>query len=163
MDANPFLGVFLHAVGGLAAGSFYLPFKKVKDWSWEVYWIIGGVFSWIIAPFVVASILNPKLFEIISGSPPESFQHLWFWSLVGNRRLDLWVDRTVSRAFAWLRIGSRTLCVVRDDDPAYRGWHIPRSFSGCFRPHYHGRVAVCMVGIALSGRAGMVKEEELTG
>ena len=53
MIANPFLGILLHALGGLAAGSFYLPFKKVRKWAWESYWLVGGLFSWIIAPWVV--------------------------------------------------------------------------------------------------------------
>lgn len=54
MIANPPLGVFLHAVGGFASGSFYIPYKKVKNWAWEVYWLAGGVFSWIIAPWLFA-------------------------------------------------------------------------------------------------------------
>ena len=49
MIPNPFLGVFLHAIGGLAAGSFYIPFKKVRAWSWETYWLTGGFFSCIVA------------------------------------------------------------------------------------------------------------------
>jgi L-rhamnose-H+ transport protein len=40
------LGVFFHFIGGFASGSFYLPFKKVRNWSWESYWIIGGLLSW---------------------------------------------------------------------------------------------------------------------
>jgi L-rhamnose-H+ transport protein len=52
----PIFGIFLHAVGGLAAGSFYMPYKAVKKWAWEVYWIFGGFFSWIIIPWVVAFI-----------------------------------------------------------------------------------------------------------
>jgi len=54
MAANPPLGVFLHSVGGFASGSFYIPYKKVKNWAWEVYWLAGGVFSWIIAPWAFA-------------------------------------------------------------------------------------------------------------
>ena len=45
MDANPALGVVLHAIGGLAAASFYIPYKRVRSWSWETYWLVGGVFS----------------------------------------------------------------------------------------------------------------------
>ena len=33
MQPNPFLGVLLHALGGLAAGSFYIPYKKVRQWA----------------------------------------------------------------------------------------------------------------------------------
>ena len=35
MDANPFAGVAYHWVGGLAAASFHIPYKAVKQWSWE--------------------------------------------------------------------------------------------------------------------------------
>ena len=42
MIPNPFFGVLFHAIGGFAAGSFYIPFKKVRDWVWEVYWLAGG-------------------------------------------------------------------------------------------------------------------------
>ena len=51
MTPNPALGVFFHWLGGLASGSFYVPFRGVKRWSWETYWLVGGVFSWIIAPW----------------------------------------------------------------------------------------------------------------
>ncbi len=54
MGANPFLGVFLHWLGGLASGSFYVPYRGVKKWSWETYWLVGGFFSWIICPWAFA-------------------------------------------------------------------------------------------------------------
>lgn len=34
---NPLLGIFLHALGGLAAGRFYIPYNRVRNWAWEVY------------------------------------------------------------------------------------------------------------------------------
>ncbi len=43
MNPNPFLGVFLHALGGFAAGSFYIPYKKVRGWAWETYWLVGRI------------------------------------------------------------------------------------------------------------------------
>lgn len=42
---NPFLGVFFHWLGGLASASFYIPYRGVKNWSWETYWLVGGVFA----------------------------------------------------------------------------------------------------------------------
>ena len=42
MSANPVTGVILHAIGGLAAGSFYIPYKAVKRWSWESLLARGG-------------------------------------------------------------------------------------------------------------------------
>jgi len=55
MLPNPFLGVIFHWMGGLAAASFYVPYKRVRRWSWEVFWIVGGAFSWIVAPWLFAS------------------------------------------------------------------------------------------------------------
>ena len=34
----------LARLGGLASGSFYVPYKGVKKWSWETYWLVGGFF-----------------------------------------------------------------------------------------------------------------------
>jgi L-rhamnose-H+ transport protein len=40
---NPLIGVLFHWLGGLAAGSFYVPFRGVKRWSWENAWLVAGV------------------------------------------------------------------------------------------------------------------------
>ena len=61
MTPNPILGVFFHWLGGLASGSFYVPYRGVKRWSWETYWLIGGFFSWIIAPVTLGTILTNDL------------------------------------------------------------------------------------------------------
>jgi hypothetical protein len=50
---NPFLGAVFHWLGGLAFGNFYVPYRGVKKWSWETYWLVGGFFSWIICPWVL--------------------------------------------------------------------------------------------------------------
>ena len=60
MIMNPFLGVFFHWLGGLASGSFYVPYKGVKKWSWEIYWLVGGFFSWIICPWLLASLHDQR-------------------------------------------------------------------------------------------------------
>ena len=72
MEANPLLGVILHMIGGLASASFYIPYGKVKKWSWETYWLVGGLFSWIIAPWILALIISPNLFNVIAETPPTT-------------------------------------------------------------------------------------------
>jgi L-rhamnose-H+ transport protein len=47
IESNSFLGVLLHAVGGLAAASFYIPCKKVRVWSWGIGRMAG---SFLISP-----------------------------------------------------------------------------------------------------------------
>src|SRR5436189_3103452 len=62
------LGVIFHFIGGFASGSFYIPYKKVKGWSWESFWIIGGLFSWLIVPPLAAWLTIPGFWEIIKNS-----------------------------------------------------------------------------------------------
>ena len=57
MEPNPLMGVLLHAAGGIAAASFYIPYTRVRNWRWESYWIIGGVF--MVVPLVGAAISLP--------------------------------------------------------------------------------------------------------
>ena len=92
MNANPFLGVFLHWLGGLASASFYVPFRRVKLWSWETYWLVGGFFSWIIAHGCWLSLMTSERASTCFAKPrQESLLDLMFGVLVGSRRADLWL------------------------------------------------------------------------
>jgi L-rhamnose-H+ transport protein len=82
MNANPFLGVLLHAVGGLASASFYIPFRGVKGWAWETYWLVGGFFSWIIAPWAMALVLIPDLLEVLRGAPAVNLFWMYFFGVL---------------------------------------------------------------------------------
>ncbi len=59
-------GILYHSLGGIASGSFYMPFNKVKGWAWESFWIVGGLFSWLIVPPLAAWLTVPGFAEIIS-------------------------------------------------------------------------------------------------
>jgi len=74
------LGVLFHSLGGIAAGSFYMPYNKVKGWAWESYWIVGGVFAWLIVPPLAAWITVPGFADIIATS---SNQILFFTFTMG--------------------------------------------------------------------------------
>ena len=67
-------GVLFHFIGGFASGSFYMPFKKVKGWSWESFWIVGGLFSWLIVPPLAAYLTIPGFADIIQNTPTTT---LW--------------------------------------------------------------------------------------
>src|ERR1700752_4716888 len=60
------LGVIFHFIAGVASGSFYIPYKKVKGWAWESFWITGGLFSWLIVPPLAAWLTIPGFGDIIS-------------------------------------------------------------------------------------------------
>ena len=82
MNANPFLGVFFHWLGGLASASFYIPYRGVKKWSWETYWLVGGVFSWIIAPMFFAWLLVPDVWNVIRSAPARSLGLAYFFGVM---------------------------------------------------------------------------------
>ncbi|MBU1820362.1 MAG: rhamnose/proton symporter RhaT, partial [Bacteroidetes bacterium] len=74
-------GIFLHLTGGFAAGSFYLPYRKVKGWSWESLWLLGGIFAWIIAPWVVALVAVDGLYSLLAAAPMDSTLYTFLMGL----------------------------------------------------------------------------------
>lgn len=66
--------VLLIALGSLGAASFYVPFKKVKSWAWESYWISHGVTAWLIMPWLFALLTVPsgQLMPILSEAPASA-------------------------------------------------------------------------------------------
>jgi L-rhamnose-H+ transport protein len=79
MDANPVLGVIFHWIGGLSSASFYVPYKRIQMWSWEVFWLAGGLFSWAIAPWFFAAVQTNDLLGVLAATPAETLWWCWFW------------------------------------------------------------------------------------
>ncbi|NBV96931.1 MAG: rhamnose/proton symporter RhaT, partial [Verrucomicrobia bacterium] len=77
---NPLLGVFFHWLGGFASGSFYVPYRRVRLWSWETYWLVGGFFSWILMPILLASLMTRDLLAVLQA---QSFPTLFWTYLFG--------------------------------------------------------------------------------
>jgi L-rhamnose-H+ transport protein len=159
---NPILGVLLHWLGGLASASFYLPYRRVRGWSWETYWLVGGFFSWILAPLAAALCLVPNLGSAFEGvSPSVLFLTYFFgvlWGIGGltfgltMRYLGIALGMAVALGFC-AAFGTIVPPIVRGEFGA-----IATSFSGMV---ILVGVAVCLAGIAVSGMAGMSKEREL--
>ncbi len=78
---NPILSIALMAIGSICAASFYVPIKKVKQWSWESYWIVQGIFSWILIPVLFAWLTLPSgaLGQIIAEAPASSISWAMFY------------------------------------------------------------------------------------
>src|SRR5215207_6883691 len=76
------LGVIFHFIGGFASGSFYLPYKKVRGWAWESYWLVGGLFSWLAAPLIMGSITVSDLFGVLAQAPTETLWWTYFWGVL---------------------------------------------------------------------------------
>lgn len=160
---NPFIGVIYHWIGGLASASFYIPYRGVKKWSWETYWLAGGVFSWIIAPWVLAAILVPELGSILSNAPAEAL----LWAYIFGA---MWGLGGLTFGLTMRYLGIALGMAVALGYCAAFGTLMPPIFSGEITSivrETSGQVilfgvAVCLAGIAVSGMAGMSKERELT-
>lgn len=72
---NPFLGLIYHWIGGASAASFYVPYRGVRHWAWEVFWLTGGFFSWIVAPWIFAAALTSDLPGVLGAAPGATL----FW------------------------------------------------------------------------------------
>ncbi len=160
---NPFFGVTLHGLGGFAAGSFYIPFKRVREWSWETYWLVGGVFSWLVAPWVVAGLTIPNLIEVLRLAPPSSAFWSYFFGL-------LWGIGGLTFGLSMRYLGMSLGYALALGFCAAFGTLIPPLFKGEFGQLVNtlsGQVTIagvllCLVGIAICGLAGIRKEGELT-
>lgn len=163
MEANPAFGVLLHAIGGLAAASFYLPYKRIKGWAWESYWITGGFFSWIIAPMVGAMIICPDLWGILRSTSGTTL----FWTYLFGL---LWGIGGLTFGLSMRYLGLSLGYAIALGFSAAFGTIIPPIFFGEFIDLLQnvagvvtlGGVAVCLGGIAVCGLAGMRKEGELS-
>jgi L-rhamnose-H+ transport protein len=163
VGANPFLGVFLHSIGGFAAGSFYIPFRRVLKWAWESYWLIQGVLAWIVMPWVMGLLTVPKVAHVLAGSPTSSLVQTYiFGALWGVGGLTF----GLSMRYLGMSLGyamSLGFCATFGTlvPPLARGrlGEMVASSSGIV---VLAGVAVCLAGIAVCGVAGVRKEHELT-
>ena len=70
MDAtNPAMGMVLFTLGGLAGAVFALPFKRVKSWAYESYWLFYAIFGLVIFPWILALATVPNLMDVIKNAP----------------------------------------------------------------------------------------------
>jgi len=162
MTPSPIMGVALHWLGGLAASSFYLPFRRVKRWSWETYWIVGGFFSWIFAPWVGVLALTHDFVGVLGRTPGDVLFQSWLlgalWG-IGGLTFGLSMRYLGMSLGYGVALGTCSVCgtllppIVRGDIGA-----IAASSAG--RITLLG-IIVAALGIALSAIAGWRKEREL--
>ena len=163
MGPNPFIGVIYHWIGGFASATNFIPFRGIKRWSWEIYWLIQGFAAWIVAPVVLAYIFVPNVAGILHAAPSSSIYYALLWgSLWGIGGL------TFGLAIRYLGIAlgyaiALGLCTAF-------GTLIPPIYDGSIHTILHetsgqiilAGVALCLVAVAVNGAAGLSKEREIT-
>ncbi len=164
------LGVIFHLIGGFASGSFYMPYSKVRGWAWESYWIIGGLFSWLIVPPLAAWLTLPGFSDIIrqASAPAMGYTVLFglLWGIggltygLGVRYLGMSLGNSVVLGFC-SAFGAIVPSIYYALFPAEGKTSIVDMFTSTWGQVVLLGVALCLLGIYISGRAGMMKEKEL--
>lgn len=164
------LGVIFHFIGGFASGSFYIPFKKVKGWSWESYWIVGGIFSWLIVPPLAAWFTVPGFADIIRATPFDTLRWTYtfgvLWGIggltygLGVRYLGMSLGNSVVLGFC-SAFGALVPSVYYDVVPTPGKTSFSEMLGTQWGLVVLGGVVLCLLGIYVCGRAGALKEREL--
>lgn len=165
------LGVIYHFIGGFASGSFYMPYKKVRGWQWESFWLIGGLFSWLIVPPVAAWLTLPGYQQIISNTSSVTIGSTFVMGLLwgvggltyglGVRYLGMSLGNSVILGFC-SAFGALIPSIYYDIYPTAGKVSFSEMMASSGGRMVLLGVLVCVTGIAICGRAGMMKEKELS-
>ena len=168
---NALLGVIFHSIGGFASGSFYMPYSKVKGWAWESYWIIGGLFSWLIVPPLAAYLTIPGFGHIISSTSSNILAITYLMGLLwgiggltyglGVRYLGMSLGNSVVLGFC-SAFGALIPPIYYSINPTAGKISFIHMLGNPGGRMVLLGVLVCLAGIAISGNAGWKKEKELT-
>ena len=161
------IGLLIIAVGAFCQSSCYVPINKIKEWSWESYWLVQGVFAWLVLPFIGLLLAIPSghtLGELFANA--SSF-NIWMTILFGV----LWgvggLTFGLSMRYLGVALGQSIAlgtCAGLGTilGPVLLNWFFPElnaleSLTGAVIIG----VVVCLVGIAVIGVAGGMKSASL--
>lgn len=153
------LGLLIIAVGAFCQSSSYVPINKIKDWNWESFWIVQGVFAWLVFPLLGALLAVPSgesLFALYAANPQATLKTMFFGVLWGIGGLTF----GLSMRYLGVALGQS----IALGTCAGLGTILTPLFTGktgdLTAPVIVG-VVVTLVGIAVIGWAGMLKSKEV--
>ena len=166
MGANPFFGVMYHWIGGFASATNFIPFRGIKRWSWEIYWLIQGIAAWIIAPTVLALIFIPQPFAILRQAYHTDQRSVLLALGFGI----LWGVGAITFGLAIRYLGIALGYAIALGLSAAFGIVMPPILYGQFGTilHQHSGqiillgVLICLLSVAVNGAAGISKDREFT-
>jgi L-rhamnose-H+ transport protein len=164
------LGVIFHFIGGFASGSFYIPYKKVKGWHWESFWIVGGLFSWLIVPPLAAWLTVPGFADMIRGSSASTLCYTYMFGLLwgiggltyglGVRYLGVSLGSSIILGLCMV-FGAMIPSIYYDFSPVEGKDTFSMMISSGWGLTVLAGLLVCIIGIIICGRAGTMKERQL--
>lgn len=159
---NTLIGLFIIAVGSLGQSSSYVPIKKVKNWAWESFWLVQGIFAWLVFPYLGALLAVPEghtLGEIIALGDGAAWKALFFGVLWGVGGLTF----GLSMRYLGVALGQS---IALGTCSAF-GTLIPAMLAGTNLFEGKGlilliSVSVAIAGIAVIGFAGSLRAQNMT-
>lgn len=156
------LGLLIIAVGSMGQSSSYVPIKKVKEWSWESFWLVQGVFAWLVFPYLGALLAIPEghsLGELLDAGEGAAWKSIFFgvlWGVGGltfglsMRYLGIALGQSIALGTC-SAFGTLIPAMMKGDD----------LFSGEGLILLIG-VSVAIAGIAVIGYAGSLRAKNMT-
>lgn len=156
------LGLLIIAIGSMGQSSSYVPIKKVKEWSWESFWLVQGVFAWLVFPYLGALLAIPdghSLGELLSAGDNAAWKAIFFGVLWGIGGLTF----GLSMRYLGIALGQS---IALGTCSAF-GTLIPALMTGTDLFTGEGLilligVSVAIAGIAVIGYAGSLRAKNMT-
>ncbi|WP_294614238.1 L-rhamnose/proton symporter RhaT [uncultured Bacteroides sp.] len=157
---NTLIGLLIIAIGSFGQSSSYVPINKVKNWSWESFWLVQGIFAWLVFPLLGAMLAIPagsSLLELWGAGgalPAMVYGVLWG---VGGLTFGL------SMRYLGVALGQS----IALGTCAGFGTLFPALFAGKDLLHGEGLmlligVCITLAGIAIIGYAGSLRSKNMT-
>lgn len=153
------IGLAIIAVGAFCQSSSYVPINKVKSWSWESYWLVQGIFAWLLFPLLGALLAVPQgesLFAMYAAYPKESLMSILFGVLWGVGGLTF----GLSMRYLGVALGQSIALGLCSGLGAILG-PVFTGKTGDLTTAIWVGVAVTLIGIAIIGIAGGMKAAAL--
>lgn len=157
---NTLIGLIIIAIGSFGQSSSYVPINKVKNWSWESFWLVQGVFAWLVFPLLGALLAIPagsSLFELWSaGGALRSVIYGILWGVGG-------LTFGLSMRYLGVALGQS----IALGTCAGFGTLFPAIFAGKDLLHGDGLmlltgVCITLAGIAVIGYAGSLRSKNMS-
>jgi L-rhamnose-H+ transport protein len=156
------LGLLIIAIGSFGQSSSYVPINKVKDWAWESFWLVQGLFAWIVFPYLGALLAVPEghsLFEIFSAGNGAAISAIFYGVLWGIGGLTFGLSMRYLGVALGQSIALGTCSAFGTLIPALMlGTDL---FSGKGLVLLVG-VSIAIAGIAVIGYAGSLRSKNMT-
>lgn len=156
------MGIFWHLIGAASAACFYAPFKKVKGWSWETMWSVGGTVSWLILPWTISAVLLPDFWGYFSSFNASTLLPVFLFGAmwgIGNINYGLTMRYLGMSMGIGIAIGI-TLIVGTLMTPILNGHFDVLINTQGGRMTLLG-VLVAVIGVGIVTRAGQLKERKM--